>query len=219
MFLLQKVIFISSKLNTMKKLFLLFFISVIYLQGIAQTNPRPTASRFYNNKLATFGIKAGDSLLYKADFKDGSYAFILTVSEYGDSIKAAYEMPLNGKNLNLYVSAEEAAKSTSYQLSFTDSLATFTNRSTLWLSKKNYRELVAVKETSMDFGNGSETFIRKSVATRTINLKGKEKIVTVYKISNTNQEHPLNFDVLTDLNNPLIVYINNGCVVTLKEVR
>jgi hypothetical protein len=89
----------------------------------------------------------------------------------------------------------------------------------MWLSKKNYREIAAAKRTSMDMGNGATIFTRTRNTTHKINFKGKEKIVTVHEAQSQGNENKNLLHILTEPENPLLVFMDLGWTITLKEVR
>jgi len=193
------------------------FVLFSYLT-YAQDNPRPTKSRFWKSKESTFKAKTGDILVYKVTNNEDKYDFIVRVKKFGSSINFDYDMPQKHHKANVNIQAGAVTDATRYQNYFSGKNLELSNESTVWLSKRNYQDLVADGETTMDFGDGAETFVRGNNGVLKINVKGKEKIITVFHVNNTsgNKKHLL---VLTDAANPLIVRMDLGWNLVLKEVR
>lgn len=205
---------LSNKPNYMQKLlFSLAFLLTTYI-GFSQNNPRPTRSRFWNAKESTFSLKAGDILVYHVKNNGEEYDYVVTIDKYDKGVDFSYR--LTSKGIKGSVSIPETALNdgATYLTDFAGG-----NKTTLWLSKTNFRELAAEKQTMMDMGTGIDTFTTKNTSTIKINFKGKEKILTIYHVENESATDKKKFAVLTELNNPLIVTMDAGWTVTLKEVR
>jgi len=203
----------------MKKLLLLPVLIFMALQAFCQYNTRPTRSRFYNSKVSTFSVKNGDIILYAASKDSQQYSVVVNLTAFGDSITFNYVMPEIDVQGNILIEPMAVKEATKYDTILSAEKTRLPDASIFWLSKKNFSELAAVKETMMDVGNGQETFKRQSVGTLKINFKGKEKIVTVYNIENTNEKAKKRLTVLSEENNPLILKTDFGWQLTLKEVR
>lgn len=202
----------------MTKFALTTLFLTIFCNAFCQYNNRPTRSRFYNNKMSTFSIKPGDILRYSVNKDTTSYDIVVTVNTFGNSIGFSYR---SGMSDTGSVSIQSSAVNSAliYDTLLTAPSRQFTDTMVFWLSKKNYNDLEVAKETTMDLGNGKETFQRKRVSTFKLNVKGREKIVTVFDVQNTNAKSKRSFLVLNDDSNPLIVKMDAGCTLTLKEVR
>jgi hypothetical protein len=186
----------------------------------AQYNQRPTKSRFFNSKHSTFQIKPGDILVYSAGNGGDTYDVVLTVKKYGDVITLNYSIPQKTQSGTVNIQNNLANSASTYDYYFVSNNNNPTDKSSIWLSKQNWRDLASTdKKTNMDFGGGAESFIRAGASTQKIKYKGRDKIITVYNIANKNTEDKKTFTVLTDEKNPLIVSMNYGGTLTLKEVR
>lgn len=199
------------------------FIATLLLLSVfsfAQNNPRPSKSRFWNNKYSTFQVRPGDILVYEVNDSGDVYNFIATVKKYGDAISFDFSVPKKNIKGNALISAAAVTSATVYDNDFTNANKNLKDKITVWLSKDNYRGLASDdKETKMDFGDGLETFTRESNSTLRVKYKGLQKIMTIHKIASTGASGRKEISVLTDLDNPLIVSMNLGWKVTLKEVR
>lgn len=205
----------------MKKCFVIIVLTCITTIMFGQNNPRPSKSRFWLNKHATFQIKPGDVLVY--DVKNGAdkSELLITIKDVTDGITFDYNN--NSNKGTIHLSKTSITSGVTYQTMFPNiNLQSSTgNKGMLWLSQNNYRQLAAntSKQTKMDMGNGLESFVRKSGSVQKIIYKGQEKIMTVYKIASVDAASKKEFSVLTDLTNPLIVAWSGEGVITLKEVR
>ncbi|MCW3107510.1 MAG: hypothetical protein JWQ09_2016 [Segetibacter sp.] len=203
----------------MRKLILLNVLLLSVYISSGQYNPRPSRSRFYNSKTSTFTIKAGDILLYTVSKDSQRYDMVITVKKYGNTVSFNYSIPDKTETGTVLIQASAVKNALVYDTLLTGSSKNYKDTSIFWLSKKNYTDLAEAKETIMDLGNGKETFKRQRVSTLKLNYKGKEKIVTVFGIENSNQTAKKGFSVLSEGNNPLIVKMDSGWTLTLKEVR
>jgi hypothetical protein len=198
----------------MQKLFLSLLLITITYVGFSQNNPRPSRSRFWNNKVSTFQLKPGDILVYQVKNNTETYNLAVTIKTYGNAISFDYNV--SGQNINgsVNLSATTVSKGTKYDTTYTGN-----NKPTLWLSKANYYDLEAEKQTRMDLGSGLDTFVRRNNSTMKINYKGKEKIITIYNIENIGSGSKKKIGYLSDEKNPLMVSVKAGYTITLKEVR
>lgn len=203
----------------MRKLILLNLLLLSVYVSLAQYNRRPSRSRFYNSKISTFTVKTGDILLYTVSKDSQQYDIIVTVKKYGNTISFNYSIPEKSATGNIFIPANAVTSAIIYDSLLTGKTKNYKDTTVLWLSKKNYVDLAAAKETIMDLGNGKETFKRQRVSTLKLNYKGKEKIVTVFGIENSNSNAKKDLLVLSEESNPLIVKMDSGWSLTLKEVR
>lgn len=207
----------------MKRYLVLLVLLGITTVTFAQNNPRPSKSRFWLNKHSTFQIKPGDILVYDVNNNGEKHQLLITITSYSDAngISFDYNVPKKNKKGSINIPSAKVKSAVTYENMFVSS-ADDSNKSkgTIWLSKDNFRELGAgnSKQTRMDMGSGTETFVRHTGSVQKIKYKGKEKIISVFKIANEGGTDKKEFTVLTDMNNPLIVNWNNGAI-TLKEVR
>jgi hypothetical protein len=198
----------------MKKLFLSFLLIAITYVSLSQNNPRPSRSRFFNSKVSTFQVEAGDILVYQIKNNAEKYDLVVTIKTYGDAISFDYNVINQNIKGSVSLNSQTVSKSIKYDTTYTGS-----GKPTLWLSKVNYYGLETEKQTTMDFGNGLDTFVRRNNSTMKINYKGKEKIITIHNIENIGAGSKKRIGFLSDEKNPLIVTINAGYTITLKEVR
>ncbi|WP_207493408.1 hypothetical protein [Aridibaculum aurantiacum] len=195
---------------------LLAFICVSLLSAtFAQDNPRPTKSRFWKSKESTFAIKPGDILVYQVQDNGETYDLLVHVKSFGNSINFTYDVPQKNNRSAVMIEAAAVKDNTAYNNIFSTAGK---GKSTLWLSKKNWRDIATVGATAMDFGNGSQQFTRVNNGTIKINYKGKPKILTLYNVT-AEEGNKRSFGVLTEENNPLLVTADDGINFKLKEVR
>lgn len=117
-----------------------------------------------------------------------------------------------------HITSAALAKATKYLHEFEIGEDTLlTDKMALWLSNKNMNELLLLKATVM--GNGMEIFFKRKTSIIKINYKGKEKIITVFNIENAGEKRKIQFAVLSDQRNPMIVKFDASFSMILKEVR
>lgn len=202
----------------MKQLLLFGLTAVFCYSSYSQYDAKPSRSRFYNSKFSTFDISPRDTLVYTISRGDSSFEYIAGIEKYGDEINFAYKIPQWQASGNITVEALAVKEAVKYD-TIDSNESNLKDKSVLWLSKKNYTELQTEKVTSMDMGNGPKSYERKSTSTFKIKYKGKEKIITVYNIESSNQAAAKKLAVLNSASNPLIINVENGWTMTLKEVR
>jgi hypothetical protein len=198
----------------MKKLFLAILLMAVTYVSYSQNNPRPSRSRFWLNKVSTFKVKPSDILVYSVKTNGDTYHLAVTVKTFGDAINFDYDVSQKNIKGSVSLNAATVSKGTKYETSYPGN-----TKPTLWLSKANYNELATEKQTRMDVGNGLDTFVRRNNSTMKINYKGKPKIITIYNIENIGSGSKKKIGFLSDPNNPLVVSVNAGYTITLKEVR
>lgn len=198
----------------MHKLLLIISLSALTFNGLAQNNPRPSRSRFWNAKESTFNIKAGDILIYHIKNNSEEYEYIVTITKVDNGIDFDFKAPSKKLKGHTIISAGSLNDGPVNQTDLTGG-----SKTALWLSKSSFRDLATDQQTLMDMGNGIDTFRNTNTSTIKINYKGKEKIITVYKIENESDTGKRKFSVLNELSNPLIVTMDAGWTLTLKEVR
>ena len=201
--------------DIMKQIVLAAVLFSFAFTTFSQDNPRPTRSRFWKSKMSTFVVKAGDILVYNVQENRDNYELLVQVKKFGPGLSFHYDIPT--KSMGSAVSFDAAAMNTGTSYSVDGTTAEPTKR-TFWLSKKNYSDLASVGITSMNFGSGVQEYKRGNTSSAKINYKGKEKTITVFNIAPADGENPV-FSVLTDQNNPLIVSLEKGAKMTLREVR
>jgi len=172
----------------MRKFILLNLFLLLINTCFSQSNPRPTRSRFYNSNMSTFTIQSGDILLYTAKIDSIDYDIVVTVAKYGSTISFDYNIPKMPQTGNVLIESSAVNNAVIYDTLLHAGTKDFKDTSIFWLSKKNYTDLAAANETTMDIGNGNETFVKHGTSTLKINYKGKEKIVTAFAIENKNEK-------------------------------
>ncbi len=196
-----------------------FFI-LLPFSVFCQWNPSPTDSRLLNTKLSSFPSAPNNIYLFEIKKDTAAFDMIVTLNKCEPDIQFFYKIPEKLKEGNILITSEAKRKATKYLTefeSFEDSI--FTNKSALWLSNNNMTELLLLKETTMDMGNGMEIFYKRKTSILKINYKGKEKIITVFNIENSGAKGKIQFAVLSDQRNAMIVKFDAPFSMLLKEVR
>lgn len=201
----------------MNKILLTSIFSFSIMTLLSQWNPNPTDSRLWNTTKSSFPQKINDIYIYSLKTDSNNYTAIITLQKVGDTITFDYSIPEKPSHGKMMITAQANNNAIRYDTSFTENGEGSTNRSILWLSKKNMTELILLKETTMDMGNGMETFYKGKNSIIKVKFKGKERIFTLYNAENTKGN--IHFSVLSDIRNPLIVNSVGPFNISLKEIR
>lgn len=199
----------------MKQFVLLLTSLSLFATAFAQDNERPTRSRFWKSKMSTFTVKPGDILVYNVNNGSENQEMLVHVKSFGNTISYNYEFPKQQRKAIVSLDAAAIASGNTYNINFQPEASSV--KHSVWLSKKNYTDLAAVGVTEMNFGNGAQQYTRGNTGTLKINYKGKPRIITLFNVSAPNSSNQLG--ILTEDKNPLIVTLNNGVGLALKEVR
>ncbi len=183
----------------------------------SQWNPNPTDSRLWNTTKSSFPQKINDIYIYSLKTDSSNYTAIITLQKVGDTMKFDYSIPEKLSQGKMMITAEANKNAIKYDTAFTENGEGYATRSILWLSKKNMTELISFKETTMDMGNGIETFYKGKNSIIKVKFKGKERIFTLYNVENAKGN--IHFSVLSDIRNPLIVNSVGPFAISLKEIR
>jgi hypothetical protein len=192
----------------MKKVLLLVIsLFCISLIAISQTSAE------------SLNVKPGDKLIYEVNFRGDVYNFEVTLKTFDENeISFNYKMPSKGNSANIIITNIAVKSATTYYNYFNGQDQKFADKSTVWLSRKNFNELESGK-TGMDVGSGSDVFERKEDASFSFKYNGKEITVNGFRTDNGKS----NLDqrqlwILNNKSNPLILRMNLGWTIELKEV-
>lgn len=192
------------------------FLAAFFLFALAAgAQKKPAGTPGFN-----FNIKHGDVLVYAVKADDGStYHFEVTVKEYKAGINFDFEIP--EKDLSGEVSISEAAvkTATKYRNFFAEGALELEDECTVWLSKKNYNELVRGR-TVMDMAGVAERFTNKGAASHYFDYKGTRKTLSCIKTNNGSGGADLReIWVLKNAGNPIIVKMNMEFSIELVQVK
>jgi tetratricopeptide (TPR) repeat protein len=103
---------------------------------------------------------------------------------------------------------------------------TFTDKTTVWVSKTVINNLLTTGTCKMDLGGGEEEFTRvpnttderdDNVFETKINVKGQQKYLSTLHVKNADGSHDV--WILNDANNPMIVKMRIEWEITLKSIE
>jgi hypothetical protein len=174
---------------------------------------------------ATFGVQPMDTLVYEVDAYGSVYDFIVIVNEYsydkGIDFNWKMTAPVNRKG-HTTVTPDAMHSSKKYNNYFNDGQMTLTDATTIWLCGDNFSDMPQ-KSTTIQLDNDEpQTFTRpeKDEVYFDINYRGKIIKVDAFKITNDKEgEERRELDILNGSGNPLIVAMDLGWKIKLKEVR
>jgi hypothetical protein len=171
-----------------------------------------------------YELQKGDKLVYRINTGSAEYDFIVTINESDDKgLDFNYEMT-NANNTSGHVLISNKAKSdaTRYTNFFRGGELSLTDASTVWLSYKNFGDMPE-RKTTMQIDNGSpETFYRpeKDEVYPIVKIKGEDKKIDAFIISNAADGKGGKTMWINGISsNPLIVKMDLGWTVELKEIR
>ncbi len=170
-------------------------------------------------------LQRGDKLVYHVNARGKEYDFIVTLNDasFEKGVDFNYEMtePVNIKG-HVIIEATGKNDSRKYINYFGGGEMVLSDASTIWMTWVNFSELPN-KETKMTFDNGAEeTFYNKdgNEVTPTINYKGKQVMLDAFSLNNAaDGKGDKTIWVLNGSGNPLIVKMDLGWTIELKEIR
>ncbi len=170
-------------------------------------------------------INQGDKLVYHVNAFGKEYDFIVTVNayDYNKGIDFNYEMTAPAsKTGHVKIAAKAFQSSKKYTNYFSGGELNLTDACTVWLCYDNFSDMPQ-KQTTITMDNDEpETFYRadNDEANMKVNFKGEE--VTIEGFSINNKEDQTGDKTLVIQNgsfNPLILKMNLGWTIELKEIR
>lgn len=170
---------------------------------------------------AGFEVRPGDVLVYHVKFYSKEYDFVVTLRSFGESINFSWYMTHDDNqrgNVNIQPAAVQEA--IAYNNYFNGEDLNLSSQSTVWLSHKNFRELSAGSSRMKIDRNETEKFTRKEDKSFNIRYKGKEIAVPGFRVENGKSAfNQRQLWILNQSTNPLILKMDLGWTIELKEVR
>jgi hypothetical protein len=167
---------------------------------------------------AGFVLKNGDILVYEVNVNGDVYNFEVAIKEIREAIVFDWTMPQKDMSGEVTLEKEARAGATVYKNFFKDGEDwAFTDTSTVWMSRKNYNEAKKGGTIMTVDRNGAERFDKKPGGALDITFKGKPMKIKYMQVSNADGSRTL--QVLDNVAQPLIVNMNLGWTITLKEVK
>lgn len=172
-----------------------------------------------------YDLKKGDKLVYHVKAGGREYDFIVTLNHYSftGGIDFDYEMTSPAdKTGHVTVTPGASEKSKKYHNYFSGGELNLTDAVTVWLSWINFSEMPG-KKTQMSFDDGpEETMYRpeKDEVEPVVKIKGQDKKIEAFMINNKADgtgDKTLWINGISS--NPLIVKMDLGWVIELKEIR
>lgn len=190
--------------------------------------PQPLTDMYIKNDDGSVNLEmlnVGDKLVYAVKAGGQEYEFIVTLKVYNylDGIQFEYEMTNeNNTKGSIFVTADAKRDATSYMNYFRGGDVALTDAITVWLSQKNFADMPN-KKTEMKLDNNEPTnFYRpdNDEVAPTINLKGKQVKIDGFIINNAvDGKGDKTMWIQNASGNPLILKMDIGFVVELKEIR
>jgi len=177
-----------------------------------------------NGESSFFDLKKGDQLVYHVNAGGREYDFIVTLNSYGkNGIDFNYTMTSPAdKEGHVTISPKAMSSSKKYSNYFSGGELKLTNATTVWMCYDNFSDMPK-KKTTMTMDDGApETFYRpdKDEVNPVIKVKGKEMKIDAFIINNKSDgtgDKTLWINGISS--NPLILKMDLGWVIELKEIR
>ncbi len=204
----------------MKKLILVLAISMFFgFQSFSQID--------LDNEMmkgSTLITMPGQILVYEVDYYGITYDFIVNVKSLTDGIEFDYEMTNADSTKGTVKMSKEAFEDAVAQSNyFSGGLMDLTDKTTVWVSKKVFNDLVNTgKATISPDGGGSYVEIANPAAGHNYEMYNAISDRTFDDISYVYAESPdgsVRYWIHMSKYNPLILKMDLGWTITLKELR
>lgn len=217
----------------MKSIAAFFLLFTLTLSSFAQNSDNIINNRLPldevlftdDNGVSTFDIQKGDTLIFAVNAGGSQYDFVVSVNEYSydNGIKFNWYMtePV-GLSGNIIVTPDAKNNATRYHNYFSYGEKTLTDASCIWLSGTNFGDMPARTTSIKMDNNAAENYLRPQddAVKHVINYRGKEVTLDAFKINNGKEApYTRELHVLNTSANPLIVSMNLGWTISLKEIR
>lgn len=177
-----------------------------------------TASSAYA-QTSILDLKPGDQLIYEVNVNGDIYHFDLTIQNFSENgITFNYNMPEKNKSARIDITAEAVKNAVTHYNYFNGKDQQLSDQTSVWISRKSFRELQAGK-TAMDTGEGMESYTKKEDLSFSYKNNGDGFSVKAFRIDNgKSAPDQRQLWVLNNKSNPLILKMNLGWTIELKEV-
>ncbi len=217
----------------MKKLFVLFIAALFIGSSTSAQKVKTTTSGADNSMpiqiknddgtASTYSLQKGDKLVYHVNAGGSEYDFIVTLNAgLGGSIDFNYAMTNANKTKgHVNISAEARKIANKYVNYFSGGDMNLTDASTVWLSTDNYVQM-PTEFTNMTIDDNEEESFYRSEAKElpTVKIKGKNKKLNVFMLNNSfTDDGDKSLWINDSPGNPLIIKMNLGWTIELKEIR
>ena len=173
---------------------------------------------------STLMTMPGHTFVYEVDYYGEKYDFMVTVNEIGDGIKFDYEMTNAAKTKGSVSMSKDALENATVQNNiFSGGELDLTDQTTVWLSKKVFMDLVENgKSTISTDGGETETEIGDATPMhdyQIYNAISDETFDDISYIYVQSLDGAVAYWIHMSKYNPLILKMDIGWTITLKELR
>ncbi len=162
--------------------------------------------------------------VYEVDYYGIKYDFIVTVKSLSDGITFDYEMTNAAKTKGTIIMTKEALENAVNQYNhFQGGEKKLTDATTVWVSKKVFNDLVEKGEAVIS-PDGGKTMVTIGGATplhdfTMHNAKSDEKMDDISHIYAESEDGKIKYRIHMSEYHPLILKMDLGWTITLKELR
>lgn len=210
----------------MKKQLVLFVSAMLMVLGsMAQGSfSLPLIIKNDDGSSYFYDLKAGDKLVYQVNAGGNEYEFIVTLNDPGKkAVDFNYEMTnSNNTSGHVTISGEAKGNATRYINYFRGGDLNLTDACTVWLSGKNFSDMVNKKTVMQLDNNAPETFYRpeKDEVEPVVKIKGEDKKIDAFIINNAADGNGKKTMWVHGISsNSFIVKMDLGWSIVLKEIR
>lgn len=171
----------------------------------------------------SLNIKPGSVLTYEVDYFKIVYPFIVTVVKNTDSLIFSYEMEKDLQKKGAILIRNWALQNSTVMMNgFSGGKKRLDSMTTVWVSKFVYDSFIKNGKCTLTDWNSEftdELLVDNSVTSYSAVVNGKEQSLDIIYASNKDSEKPFKIWLLKDDNNYLILKMDLGWTVALKEFK
>ena len=167
-----------------------------------------------------FNIQNGDRLIYKVSANGDTYNFEVTVKENLERLYFDWFMPQKDFNGQVILEKEARANATIYKNIFQNGDEwNFKDSATVWFSRKNFMEAKKGSTTLVLDESPPVKFTTEAGETFKILYKGREVNLRNFNLKASSDNVDRSLRIMDNPSNSLILRMNLGWTIILKEVQ
>jgi len=208
----------------MKNIILALF-GILFLNTASAQLNMPLAYTDANGGKGEFQLKKGDQLVYHVNTGSAEYDFIVTLDDGGTKKAIDFDYAMTnaaGTSGHVNISAGARAGARKYINYFSGGTMNLTDASTVWLTDANYADLDYGKAQLSFDGGPEETFYAEGSNSvgKVVKIKGVNRKIGGFSITNAQgAAGDKTLWINLSKSNPLIIKMNLGFTIELREIR
>ena len=195
----------------MKNKFLFIAVFVLFLSAFISESSYAQA----------FKLKPGSKLVYEVNFPSEKYDFIIVLNVFSDSIFFNFSMTNANRTAGTAVIQALPLQNSfkMYNYFHSDNMI-FINETAIWISKDAYNAFANNGKAEMESVNDYKKLLNvdDKISAYNAKINGEDKTLEIFYADGNDAKEPFKLWVLKDPTNPLIVKMDLGWTVHLKEI-